>query len=433
MHPLQNIIENRKKGKKTGIVSICSANRFVVEASMNRAKKENTYVLIEATANQVNQFGGYTGMKPEDFRNFIFEIADRLQFERERIILGGDHLGPLVWKDLPEELAMEYSHTLIHQFVSAGFTKIHLDTSMRLSTDDPDAMLETSVIAMRGALLCKTAEEAAIKAGTKPVYIIGSEVPIPGGSQDEEDTVSVTTTESFVNTVETYRNTFKSLGLDDAFNRVIGVVVQPGVEFGDDSIHAYNREKAAHLIYKKNDYPNVVFEGHSTDYQLPELMKQMNNDGIALLKVGPALTLYMREGLFALELIEKALIDKKDQSDFSNILDKTMVEKPDNWKKHYHGDEKQLKIKRKFSYSDRARYYIPDMNVNNAIQKLLSNLTNVSIPLTCLSQYMPMQYLKVRRGLLKNTPHDLLLDRIDNILDDYYYAIEPIPFNGGVR
>ncbi|MGI6563578.1 MAG: class II D-tagatose-bisphosphate aldolase non-catalytic subunit [Clostridia bacterium] len=433
MHPLLKIIEDRKKGIKSGIVSICSANRYVTEASMNRAKKENTYVLIEATANQVNQFGGYTGMRPADFRDFIFQIADEIGFERERILLGGDHLGPLVWKDLPEEKAMEYSHTLIDQFVSAGFTKIHLDTSMRLKDDDPNAPLETSVIAKRGALLCKTAEEAAKRAGTKPVYVIGSEVPIPGGSQEEEDTVSVTTVESFVNTVETYKKTFSELGLDEAFDRVIGVVVQPGVEFGDETIHPYDREKAALLTAKKAEYPNIVFEGHSTDYQLPELMKQMNEDGIALLKVGPALTFAMREGLFALELIEKALVDPEEQSRFSDILEKVMTEKPDNWKKHYHGDEKQLKIKRKFSYSDRARYYIPDENVSAALSKLLSNLEKVSIPLTCLSQYMPIQYLKVRRGQLKNRPHDLLLDKIDNLLDDYYYAIRPITFEEGAK
>lgn len=432
MHPLQKIIEDRKKGIKTGIVSVCSANRFVVEASMHRAKKENTFVLVEATANQVNQFGGYTGMHPADFRDFIYEIADKISFERDRIILGGDHLGPLVWKDLPEDKAMEYSKVLIHEFVLAGFTKIHLDTSMRLKSDDPNTMLETSVIARRGSLLCKIAEEAAKENDVKPVYVIGSEVPIPGGSQEEEDTVSVTTTDSFINTYETYQKTFASFGLDDAFKRVIGVVVQPGVEFGDESIHAYNPEKAAHLISKLKDYPNVVFEGHSTDYQLPEHMKQMNDDGIALLKVGPALTFAMREGLFALELIEKALIDRSLQSGFSDILEKAMLEKPDNWVKHYHGNEKQLEIKRKFSYSDRSRYYMPGKNVDGAICKLMSNLENVSIPLTCLSQYMPVQYLKVRRGTLKNTPHNLLLDKIDNILDDYYHAIRPIPFKEDV-
>ncbi len=426
MHPLLKIIENRKKDIKSGIVSICSANRYVVEASMNRARKENTYLLIEATANQVNQFGGYTGMRPADFKQFIFEIADKNGFDKDMIILGGDHLGPLVWKDLPETIAMKNAENLVREFVSAGFSKIHLDTSMRLQTDNPNEELKISIIAKRGALLCKAAEEAAKDLLIKPVYIIGSEVPIPGGSCEKDDIVSVTTVDNFILTYETYQKVFNGLGLDKAFNRVIGVVVQPGVEFGDETIHSYDRTKAVELANALKGYDNIVFEGHSTDYQLPELLKQMNDDGIAILKVGPALTFAMREGLMALELIEKAIIRKKDRSRFTKALESSMNNNPVHWIKHYHGSDRQLKIKRKFSYSDRCRYYLPEEKVNAAIDKLIKNLSDKKIPITLISQYMPVQYIKIRRGILKNSPINLLWDKIDNLLDDYYYAIKTV-------
>ena len=64
-------------------------------------------MLIEATCNQVNQDGGYTGMTPADFRAFVEGIADRVGFARERLILGGDHLGPNPWRSLPAAEALD--------------------------------------------------------------------------------------------------------------------------------------------------------------------------------------------------------------------------------------------------------------------------------------------------------------------------------------
>ena len=63
-------------------------------------------LLIEATCNQVNQDGGYTGMTPADFRRFVEGIAARTGFPADRLMLGGDHLGPNPWKSLPADQAM---------------------------------------------------------------------------------------------------------------------------------------------------------------------------------------------------------------------------------------------------------------------------------------------------------------------------------------
>jgi len=430
-HPLKSIVEAQKNGIPKGIYSACTANELVLEAVMERAKKDEEYVLIEATANQVNQYGGYTGMKPADFAKFVYNIAKKTEFPEEKIILGGDHLGPLTWKNQPAEKAMEEAKELIRQFVMAGFTKIHIDTSMHLADDDANARLDTEIIAERGAILADVAEKAyaQLKAdnpnAVHPVYVVGSEVPIPGGSQEEEEGLQVTSVADFHETVEVFRKAYEKYNLEKAWENVIAVVVQPGVEFGDDMVHEYNRKAAADLANAIKKYPNLVFEGHSTDYQTPQALKEMVEDGIAILKVGPAFTFALREGLFALNLIENELFHGNSNvqlSGFMEVLEKAMLDNPENWKKHYHGDENKLRLSRKYSYSDRCRYYLPVKEVEDAIKVMFKNLNSVEIPLVLISQYMPIQYIKIRNGLLKNDPVSLVKDRVTNFIDDYIYA-----------
>ena len=434
MHPLKKIVELQKKGIPAGIYSACSANELVLEACMERAMKDSGYVLIEATANQVNQYGGYTGMKPSDFKRFVFSIAEKVKFPADKIILGGDHLGPLTWKRLPAEKALGEAKELIRQFVIAGFTKIHIDTSMHLGDDDKTRKLETSVIAERGAVLAKTAEKAFEELSASnpdavhPVYVIGSEVPVPGGSQGEEEELQVTSPEDFRETVELFREEFRRNGLDSAWENVTAVVVQPGVEFGDDSIHEYDRAAAKALCESLKNYPSLVFEGHSTDYQTAEAMKEMVEDGIAILKVGPALTFALREALFALNHIENELLKTRsgiELSNFIEVLDDVMVNNPENWIKHYHGNDEKLRLARKYSFSDRCRYYLPLPEVRQAIDRLIRNLKAVDIPLSLISQYMPVQYDKIRSGLLGKDPESLAKDRVVNCIEQYLYATKP--------
>ena len=78
-HPIKEILDKRKQGINSGIASYCTANSIVIESILEYYLDSNEYVLIECTANQVNQFGGYTGMTPADFRDYVFEIADGAQ------------------------------------------------------------------------------------------------------------------------------------------------------------------------------------------------------------------------------------------------------------------------------------------------------------------------------------------------------------------
>lgn len=435
IHPIKNIVNRYKNGKKIGIFSVCCSNNYVIEATMEKLLNKNIPLLVEATANQVDQFGGYTGMRPKDYANYIYEIADEVGFPKERIILGGDHLGPLTWKDIDAKEAMSNAKNLISEYVLAGFTKIHIDTSMPLKGDMESNKFGDDLIATRAAELCKAAEEAYVnlkksnQSAIHPVYIIGSEVPIPGGAQVEEEGEGpkVTKVEAFKNTIETFKNTFERYGLKDAFEYVVGIVVQPGVEFSSDYIWEYDRCEAKDLTNGLKAFPQLVFEAHSTDYQTAKALREMVEDGFVILKVGPALTFGFREGIFALNLIENELLKYDpsiELSNFIDILDFSMVKNPNYWINHYSGIGEKIKIERKYSLSDRARYYMPKEEVNFALEKLMSNLEEREIPITLISQFMHEQYKKVREGILKPTAKNILKDRIGEYIDDYIYAIE---------
>lgn len=431
-NPLKKIVELQKQGKSVGIYSVCSANGYVIEAALKRGLSDGSCVLIESTANQCDQNGGYTGMKPADFKKFVLDIADRNGFDRNRVFLGGDHLGPLTFAGKDEPEAMADAEELICHYVGAGFTKIHIDTSMKVNSDAPDIRLSDEIIAGRGARLAQVAEDTYRQVLEKdpdavpPVYIIGSEVPIPGGAVGSEDNgVQVTKVEDFKNTVAAFEKAFRDAGLgQDVWDRVIGVVVQPGVEEKDSGCTEYDREKAKDLMASIKEFPGLVFEGHSTDYQTKIKLRELVEDGVGILKVGPGLTFAMREAMFALENIEKELLfgTNTEPSKFAETLDAEMLKNDRNWRKHYQGTELELRLKRKYSFSDRCRYYMPVPEVEKAAERLLSNLRTTGIPLNLLSQFMPIQYTKVREGLLENEPEALIEDRITNTIDEYLYA-----------
>lgn len=301
---------------------------------------------------------------------------------------------------------------------------------MRVASDDQNARLPDSTIARRGAQLCGVAEVAFAEYQTahpnapKPVYVIGSEVPIPGGAQENEDSVTVTTPHDCEQTLAEFERAFAAHGLTDAWKRVIAVVVQPGVEFADESVIEYKRPAAAELMASLSSHPGLVFEGHSTDYQPRKCLREMVEDGIAILKVGPALTFALREGLFALEQIERELYAMHDfpLSCFRETLEQVMLEDKGQWAKYYHGDMMQKRYARAFSFSDRARYYLTNSKVQQSIHTLLENLDTVGIPVALLSQYLPVQYARVRSGKLPLCAADILIDRVGDCIDDYLYA-----------
>ncbi|TDL79424.1 tagatose-bisphosphate aldolase [Palleronia sediminis] len=417
-HPLQSIPEAFHAGRPAGITSVCSAHPIVIEAALSLGRETGKTVLIEATCNQVNQDGGYTGMTPAGFRDFVEGIAARVGFDTGRLVLGGDHLGPNPWKHLPADAAMAKAEAMIAAFAQAGFTKLHLDTSMGCRAEAP--ALDDAQTAERAARLARVAEDN--RGAVAPVYIIGTEVPVPGGAIHAlQDGVVPTAPEAVRRTYDVHERAFAALGLDDAWSRVIGLVVQPGVEFGDTEVVHFDPAGAAGLTETLADRPGLVFEAHSTDYQTAESLRTLVLAGFPILKVGPWLTFALREALYGLDAAVDILDGHTPRGRLMTAMEDAMIAAPENWSGYYAGDADALWIKRHFSLSDRIRYYWPDPRARAAVEELFDRLAGRTVPATVAAQFIPGH--DVRRG--DTTGHALLVGAVQDVLRIYDRATDP--------
>ena len=433
MHDLLNFVSRHKAGDPVGITAVCSAHPVVLEAALAEGARHGTPVLIEATSNQVNQFGGYTGMRPADFHRFVSGIAATCGVPASRLLLGGDHLGPNVWQGEPSEVAMVKSEALVSEYVRAGFRKIHLDCSMACADDG--VPLPPALVAARAARLALACEHAWGEAGGEPpVYVIGTEVPVPGGAHEDLGELEVTRPADAADTIAVHEEAFQRLGLHAAWRRVIGLVVQPGVEFDHHKVIDYAPAKARALSAFIETVPGIVFEAHSTDYQTPQALAQLVRDHFAILKVGPGVTFALRETLWGLAEIEREWLGERGDSGLKQQVLATMREQPGHWQKYY-AEPERLSLDLQFSLSDRIRYYWTNPAVAQASERLLANLESRAqpVPLTLLSQYLPRIYDGVRSGDVRNDVRSLLREGVAHVLRDYAQACNQsgAPHGGG--
>ncbi|EGB2669241.1 class II D-tagatose-bisphosphate aldolase, non-catalytic subunit [Escherichia coli] len=388
---MKTLIARHKAGEHIGICSVCSAHPLVIEAALAFDRNSTRKVLIEATSNQVNQFGGYTGMTPADFREFVFAIADKVGFARERIILGGDHLGPNCWQQENADAAMEKSVELVKAYV-------------------------------RAAVLCLAAESVATDCQREQLnYVIGTEVPVPGGEASAIQSVHITQVEDAANTLRTHQKAFIARGLAEALTRVIAIVVQPGVEFDHSNIIHYQAQEAQALA-QWIEKTKMVYEAHSTDYQTQTAYRELVRDHFAILKVGPALTFALREAIFALAQIEQELIAPENRSRCLAVIEEVMLDEPQYWKKYYRTGFNDSLLDIRYSLSDRIRYYWPHSRIKNSVETMMVNLEGVDIPLGMISQYLPKQFERIQSGELSAIPHQLIMDKIYDVLRAYRYG-----------
>jgi D-tagatose-1,6-bisphosphate aldolase subunit GatZ/KbaZ len=315
-------------------------------AAIEQAVADGSILHVESTSNQVNQFGGYTGTTPAHFAEQIRRSAAQAGLPAERILLGADHLGPYCWRSESSAAAMAKASALAVDSVLAGYQKIHLDASMACA-DDPVPLLEET-IAERTALLCRAAEEsfASLPPGTtRPVYVIGTEVPVPGGEVGDDEPPAPTRPEDLEQSISTFRAAFEAHNLQSAWENVVGMVVQPGVEFGESSVFPYMRPAAKALVAALPDEPPLVYEAHSTDYQTEASLREMIEDHFAILKVGPWLTFAYREAIFVLSLIESEMPQqRRTPSQVRQMLELAMASRPAYWKPYYIGNEDEQRF-----------------------------------------------------------------------------------------
>lgn len=423
---LKEIIRRNRSSEPVGVYAVCSAHPQVITAAARETHENKTVLHVESTSSQVNQFGGYTKQNPAQFARFVRRIARDCGVAEQQILLGGDHLGPFPWRNEPASVAMDKARALVRECVMAGYQKIHLDASMACA-DDPRTGPDEKTVADRAAVLCEMAESAfrELPANSPSLlYVVGTEVPAPGGEAASEESISVTPASHVHSTLDAFRHAFEKRGLADAWERVIGLVVQPGVEFGENSIFEYDRAKARDLSLALPANPPLVYEAHSTDYQPASSLKQMVEDHFAILKVGPELTFAFREAIVALSEIEREVLRGKSVrlSKVREALEAAMLGNPSYWRDYYHGDENQLRISRSYSYSDRCRYYWHQPEVNAEIERLIANLTDSLPPLTVIGQYFPLEYSAIRGGTLSASPVEIIQHHIRAILHKYATA-----------
>jgi D-tagatose 6-phosphate 4-epimerase len=417
--PLPLLVSERFTDGRAGVTSVCTAHPTVIEAALSLALRVGRRVLIEATCNQVNQEGGYTGMTPADFRRFVEGAASRVGLDPSRVILGGDHLGPNPWKHLSADEAMHRAKAMIEAYARAGFTKLHLDASMGCAGEP--ASLADEVTAERAAALAKVAEES-VEDGPALVYVIGTEVPAPGGAQHALNSLEVTRPEAVLRTVDVHRKAFSDAGLEAAFARTIGVVVQPGVEFASAEVIPYRPDKAERLTGALANLPGYVFEAHSTDYQPAACLDALVRDGFAILKVGPWLTFALREALYGLDCIAGVLDPASTNDSLPAAMEELMLKEPDNWRKYYEGGSNERRLQRHFSFSDRIRYYWPRPEAQAAVDRLFAKLGDKPIPEPLISQYLGGLYPEVVDGSLSARPRDLVRGAALQVLRRYDQA-----------
>jgi D-tagatose-1,6-bisphosphate aldolase subunit GatZ/KbaZ len=151
----------------------------------------------------------------------------------------------------------------------------------------------------------------------------------------------------------------------------------------------------------------------------------MVRDHFAILKVGPWLTFAFREAVFALAAIEEEWLGMRKGVEVSRVreaLEAAMLADPQHWRGYYLGDEAALRFARKYSLSDRCRYYWPQPLVKAALQILIANLEAHPAPISLLSQYLPNQANAVRAGQIENNAIQLIRHKIGEVMDHYAYA-----------
>ena len=413
MSILRDLILRNRAGEAIGLPCFCTANEHVLRAVLAYAKRTGLPAVIEATCNQVNQYGGYTGMTAADFVEWLREMAADAGVPMDQMILGGDHLGPNVWKNEPLDVAMEKSRELVKSYVQAGFRKIHLDTSMACGGEPNPTFAQ---IAERAADLCEVAEKYAPDP-SKLLYIIGTEVPIPGGEKEEPDALDVTSVERFHDTIQTHRDAWDARGLDAAWDRIVSVVTQPGVDFGHTSVYPFVPVKAAPLRDAIIDQVDLTYEAHSTDYQSTDALANLVKNHFFFLKVGPELTFRFREAIWALAQIEEEIINGP-KSLIRETFEKRMTKDPGYWVNYYNGTDKELRILRTYSYSDRIRYYWADPEILKSLDLLIANLEQVNLPGSIVSQaFMGLDF-----GEMPETPLALIELHIQRCISRYFQA-----------
>ena len=390
---------------KHSLPSFCSSNFDVLKSIMIFAKYQNFPVLIESTSNQVNQYGGYSGLKPFQFEKKIRRLAKFIKLNNKSLMIGGDHLGPLPWKDLDEATAMKNSKKLVKDCLKAKYEKIHIDTAIICRGEKK---IDRHTVIQR----CDEILSVFSKKDFDNVFlVIGTEVPFAGGGHAIKS--SPTTFESIKEEIDLYSTILKK-------KKKFALVIEPGIGFGNFSvIQAKLKNFGKRLIFSKKN--NFVYEAHSSDYQKISSLKKLVKNNFKFLKIGPELTYFYAKSIFKMEEFEKKSY-KNNFSNIKNIILKEMKNNNSYWIDYYKAKKKKLDNLKFNSYLDRLRYYWSSKNILNSKKKLFININKINKKKFIRYTDFKEKDLILKEKLKLNNSEFIIYKSIEPILKRYYSA-----------
>ncbi len=397
-------------GWHRGVVAVCTAHPMVIEAALTEAAATGQVAVIEATGHQVNQDGGYSGLSPDDFRALVLDIAEGLSFPFDRILFGGDHLGPAPWRHDTPENALDRAVEQVRAYVRAGFGKLHLDASTPCSGDP--VPLPPGLIAKRAAKLVKAAEDTAKELGLeRPVYVIGSDAAPLVLASEAGMVPHPTTPQEAGETLRLHREAFGAQGQEEAFDRVVALVARPGTGFGHADVTPFDAAACAPLSHWRTETGGITLEAQAVDHQGAAALALMVRGGFGILKAGPGLTFALREALYGLDLIAGHYPGYRATA-LHTAMEAALQSAPANWQPYIGGTAAEQAIQRHYSYADRIRFYWTHPKAVAAVAALFAALDGVDIPPTLISQYLPRVLDAVVAGTVAPTARALAIAHV---------------------
>jgi len=349
---------------KHSLPSFCTANFNVIKILIIFAKHHNLPILLESTSNQVNQFGGYTGLTPKEFYKKISKLKKKIKINKKQVMIGADHLGPLPWKKFNSKVALKNAKTLIKKCIALKYDKIHIDSTI-ICKDDKS--LNLNFIRSRSEEIFNTVPKKNIK---DVFFVFGSEVPFAGGGNNSKPKPSK------LNNIKTdyslYNSVLKNLNINK--KNKFSLVIEPGMAFSNSKVILPKLEKfRKRLSFSKKN--NFSYEAHSTDYQKLKTLKKLVKNNFRFLKVGPELTFYFYQAIKKMEEIEHMYCNKKSNIEYELI--NAMQRDDKYWKDYYKGTKNKIKFLKLNSYLDRMRYYWDSKKVKKSMNKLIKNINTI--------------------------------------------------------
>ena len=101
--------------------------------------------------------------------------------------------------------------------------------------------------------------------------------------------------------------------------------------------------------------------------------------------------------------------------DMQEVIKAKMKSNPQYWQEYYSGTEEEIDFMKIFSFSDRIRYYWDNQEVEKGLAAMISELKNIQLPKTLISQYFMIDDF----GNIPNTPFDLIKTQILKCVERY--------------